>query len=533
MESMHVSRRQALRSLSLGALAVGAGGSIAARSIGARAPAGTAAVVLGEPIGTIKPGFHSQFVEHLGAVVYDGVWVGPDSRIANIDGIRRSLVDAMLPLGPVHVRWPGGCFADRYHWRDGIGPREKRPRRFGRWREDTESNLFGTHEFLRFCELTNAQPYMAANVGTGSAEEFQNWVEYCNAPVGTLSIADERAANGREAPFKVRTWGVGNESWGCGGKFTPEDYCKEYRRFTEWVPGYGVPLYFVASGPSGNDIDWTKRFFAKWADGARAPMQGWSPHYYCGTTGHALQFSVDQWYEMLGKANRMESLIRDQWSALAEHDPNHEIKLVIDEWGTWHPEGTGVNPRHMFEQMGTLRDALVAGLTLDTFNRHAEKIDITCIAQLVNCLQSLFLADGDQFVKTPNYHVFAMHAAHQNNQAVRFEVEAPSVAYQADNRSESIFRVAGSASVGSDRRLIVTLVHTHATEPFDLALELKGGSAQAVEWTVLSHAERNAHNTFERPNTVAPTRVRTDATGSSLQLTLPPASVHLLEMRLA
>jgi alpha-N-arabinofuranosidase len=534
MASHVLNRRQALRSISAGTLVLGAAGvSIGSRAIGPRAPAGTATIVLDEPIGTIKPGFHGQFVEHLGGVVYDGVWVGPDSKIPNIDGLRRDLIEAMIPLGPVTVRWPGGCFADRYHWRDGIGPRDKRPRRFGRWREDTESNQFGTHEFLRFCELTKSHPYLAANVGTGSAEEFQQWVEYCNAPAGSLSTADERVANGHEAPFRVRTWGVGNESWGCGGKFTPEDYCREYRRFTEWVPGYHVPLYFVASGPNGNDVDWTRRFFAKWADGARAPMHGWSPHYYCGTTGHALKFSVDQWYEMLFKANKMENLIRDQWTALAEHDPKHAIKLVIDEWGTWHPEGTGIHPRHLFEQMGTLRDALVAGLTLDTFNRHAEKIDITCIAQLVNCLQSLFLADGDKFVRTPTYHVFALHTAHQNQKAVRIDVQAPQVAFQAMGQTENMFRVAGSASVGDDHRLVVTLVHTHASEPFDLAIELKGGSARSIDWTVLNHSDLNAHNTFESPNSVVPAKAKTDATGSSLQVTLPPASVNRLEIRLA
>ena len=294
-------------------------GRVARRHAGAAHVESNASVtvLLDEPIGTIRPALYSQFAEHIGGVIYDGIWVGPESKVPNIDGIRRALVEHVRQLGPVVVRWPGGCFADKYHWRDGIGPRAKRPRRFGRWREETETNQFGTHEFMRFCQLCGAEPYFAANVGTGSPEEFQQWVEYCNAPAGSTSLADERAANGQREPFGVRYWGVGNESWGCGGKFIPEDYCREYRRFTDWLPQYGVPLYLIAAGPNGNNTEWTRRFFARWADGARAPIHGWAPHYYCGTTGHALQFTHDQWYEQLHKANQMETLIKDQWTALA------------------------------------------------------------------------------------------------------------------------------------------------------------------------------------------------------------------------
>src|SRR5262249_41624504 len=247
----------------------------------------------------------------------------------------------------------------------GIGPPSKRPRRFGRWREETESNQFGTHEFLRFCRLCGVKPYLAANVGTGTAEEFQQWIEYCNAPAGSTTLADERAANGAPEPFHVEYWGVGNESWGCGGKFIPEDYCGEYRRFVEWLPKYGTKLFRIAAGPDRNDLDWTRRFFARWSDKARAHLDGWAPHYYCGAPGHALKFSVDQWYEQLHKANYMETLIKDQWSAMGEFDKQHAVKLIIDEWGSWHPAGTEINPRHLFEQMGTLRDALVAALSLD------------------------------------------------------------------------------------------------------------------------------------------------------------------------
>jgi alpha-N-arabinofuranosidase len=573
MKTPQISRRGALKKMgrvfAMGSLA----GALVRRGEGAD-PAAYAArlapasemsvtVLLNETIGMIKPTIYSHFAEHIGGVIYDGIWVGPDSKVPNIEGIRRALVEHVRrltsPSNPpprsgeggsgerLVVRWPGGCFADKYHWRDGIGPTNKRPRRFGRWKEVTESNQFGTHEFIRFCRLCGVEPYFAANVGTGSPEEFQQWVEYCNAPAGTTTLADERAGNVKRAtaesgtklagesskPFGVRYWGVGNESWGCGGKFTPEDYCREYRKFTEWVPGYGVPLYFIAAGPDGNNLDWTRRFFKKWTDFARAPLNGWAPHYYCGTTGHALKFSNDQWYEMLDKGNRMEQLITDQWTALGEFDREHKVKLVIDEWGCWHPAGTEINPRHLFEQMGCLRDAMVAALTLDTFNRHADKVDMANIAQLVNNLHSLFLADGDRFVATPTFHVYEMYKPHQGARAVRVAVQAPEVGFQAAGKERKLFRLAGSASV-KGKELTLTLVHTNATEPAEVSIQLRGGDASnEIRQTVLTHEKLNAHNTFENPNEVLPKTAALKANGSAVKCTLPPASITRLEWRLA
>jgi alpha-L-arabinofuranosidase len=535
MASESINRRAAWRRV---ALAGAAASTAATAPHGVRARSSAAAelsvtVRLDEPIGTIRPAIYSQFAEHIGGVIYDGIWVGPESRIPQIDGIRRTLVEHVRQLGPVVVRWPGGCFADKYHWRDGIGPRSRRPRRFGRWREETETNAFGTHEFVRFCQVCGVEPYFAANVGTGSPEEFQEWVEYCNAPAGSTTLADERASNGSRAPFGIRYWGVGNESWGCGGKFTPEDYCREYRRFTEWLPRYGVPLYLIAAGPNGNDLDWTRRFFAKWVDGARAPIQGWAPHYYCGTTGHALRFTHDQWYEQLHKANRMETLIQDQWAALAEFDRQHTIKLVIDEWGSWHPAGTEINPRHLYEQTSTLRDASVAALTLDTFNRHADKVDMANIAQLVNNLHSLFLADGDRFVATPNFYIYTMYQGHQGARAVRIDVQAPDVSFQAGGREQRIFRLAGSASRTGSKDTTLTLVHSHVSEPAGLIINLRGGTAERVRHTILTHDQLNAQNTFEQPRTVVP-RTRTLETGGPvLRCTLPPASISRFDIRLA
>jgi alpha-N-arabinofuranosidase len=490
-------------------------------------------VLLDEPIGTIRPTIYSQFTEHIGGVIYDGIWVGTDSKVPNMGGIRKALIDHVKRLGKVVIRWPGGCFADRYHWRDGIGAVERRPRRFGRWREVTEPNTFGTHEFIRFCRLCQVDPYLAANVGTGSPEEFQQWVEYCNAPAGSTTLAEVRGRNGNTEPLGVRYWGVGNESWGCGGKFTPEDYCREYRRFTEWLPEYGVKLYLIAAGPNSNDLAWTHRFFAKWADGTRAPIHGWAPHYYCGTTGHALRFTTDQWYEQLDKANKMEKLIVDQWNALAVQDPEHKIKLVIDEWGSWHPPGTEINPNHLFEQIGTLRDALVAALTLDTFNRHADKVDMANVAQLVNNLHSLFLADGDRFVATPTFHIFEMYRPHHGARAVRILVQAPEVGFASPKAPGQIFRIAGSASRSGPRDVTLTLVHAHASDPAEVAIRLRGGAAASVRQTVLTHEELSAHNTFEQPETVVPRSTSTSLRGAELRCVLAPASVTRLDLKLS
>jgi alpha-L-arabinofuranosidase len=532
MAAGKVTRRSVLAA-SAGAALTAAGLRTLPGAVGAAGAAAKVNVRLDEPIATINPAIYSHFAEHIGGVIYDGIWVGPDSKVPNVNGFRKAIIEHVKRLGPVVIRWPGGCFADRYHWRDGIGPREKRPRRYGRWRDVTEPNHFGTHEFLQFCKLCGVQPYLAANVGTGSAEEYQQWVEYCNAPEGTTTLADERVANGDRAPFGVRYWGVGNESWGCGGKFTPEDYCTEYRKFTEWLPPYGVPLYLIAAGPNGNDTEWTRRFFKKWADYSKAPIQGWAPHYYCGTTGHALKFSTDQWYEMLFKADRMGELIRDQWTALGEFDKEHRIKLIVDEWGAWHPEGTGINPRHTFEQMGCLRDALVAALTLDTFNRHAEKVDMANVAQLVNNIQSLFLADEDKFVATPNFHVFEMYRPHQGGKSVRLAVEAEPIAFKMAGPGGSIFRVAGSASL-KGKALTVTLVHSHASEPIEVDVSLQDREATSVSSVVLTNPTLNAHNTFAQPNVVTPKVVdEPKLSGKTLRVMLAPASVTRLDIALA
>lgn len=519
-----------------------------ARHTRAAASENSIEILLDEPIGTISPDLYGHFTEHIGGVIYDGIWVGEDSRIPNQGGIRTALVEHMKRLRPSVVRWPGGCFADSYNWRDGIGPRAQRPTRTNFWINDSflqhapdgpakyEPNQFGTNEFVRFCKLIGAQPYLATNLRSNTARDFYEWVEYCNAPAGKTTLAQQRAAGGDAEPFGVRFWGVGNESWGCGGNFTPEEYATEYRRFTAWVPQFGVPLAFIGSGPNGGDIDWTRKFFAHLTARDRGRLNdlyGWALHYYCGTAGKgdAIDFTVNDWYELLGKAVRMEKLITDHWAAMSEVDRQHRVKLVVDEWGAWHHAGTEVAPAHLFGQTSTMRDALVAGLTLDIFNRHADKVAMANVAQLINNLHSLFLAREDQFVATPNFHVFEMYSGHHGGKSLRTVFNVPELPAP-DGRRASPPLLAGSASL-HERQLVLTVVNTHASEAQPVEIRLRGAAIKSGAGRVLQADDIHAHNTFAKPDACVPRDAKVNSQGPALKHTFAPASVTRLIFDLA
>ncbi len=538
---MDMTRREFVKAGTLGALALLAGRS-------ARAADARVEILLDEPIGTISPDIYGHFTEHIGGVVYDGIWVGEESKIANVGGLRAALLEHLKRIRPPVIRWPGGCFADSYNWRDGIGPRAKRPRRSNFWivaremknapvgPQHFDPNQFGTHEFVRFCRLVGAEPYLAANVRSLTPRDFDDWVDYCNAPAGANTLADERAANGDPDPFRVRFWGVGNESWGCGGNFTPEEYAAEYRRFIAWVPDHGVPLAFIGSGPSGEDLEWTRRFFAKLTERDRGLLRhlyGWALHYYCGTSGkgQAVDFTLDDWYDLLGKADLMETLLVRHWAAMGEIDAEHRVKLVVDEWGAWHEAGTEVHPAYLFGQTSTLRDALIAALTLDTFNRHADKVAMANVAQLVNNLHSLFLAREDRFVATPNFHVFEMYAAHQGGQALRAFFSAPRIGAYREGKSSPLWGLAGSASL-KGKELVVTAVNPRADETLEAEIVLSGGSAREGRLRSLTSGDIHAHNSFEAPRAVEPKDIPLRARGRSFPCVFPPASVNRLTLTL-
>ncbi len=513
-------------------------------------------VLLDEPLGTISPDIYGHFTEHLGGVIYDGIWVGENSKVPNVNGLRKELIDEMKKIKASVVRYPGGCFADSYDWRDGVGPVDKRPRRTNFWAQvesaasatnhKYEPNRFGTNEFAQFCKLIGAQPYLAANVRSLTAKDFYQWVEYCNSPAGSTTLADQRAAAGFSEPFHVRYWGVGNESWGCGGNFTPQEYAVEFRRFVTWVPGFGENLAFIASGPSDYSWDWTRGFFEEIVrkdPGQVRSIYGLAMHYYTwnlsrGRThnwdegkGDALKFDVVDWYELLREGDAMESLINGHWQIMGEYDREHHVKLVVDEWGAWYRPGSEMTPGDALEQTPTLRDALLAGLNLDTFNRHPEKVSMANSAQLINCLNSLYLAHEDKFCVTPIGHVFAMYAAHQGGQSLRTIFSAPNVSYDRDGKPASFWGLKGSASL-HDKELVLTVVNPHASEARETDVGIRGASVKSGTATTLAHSDIHAHNSFQDREVVKPQTKPLEIKGS-VRYTFPSASVTRLTLSLA
>jgi alpha-N-arabinofuranosidase len=514
-------------------------------------------VVLDEIIGTISHNIYSHFVENLSGVVYDGIWVGENSKVPNVNGIRKQLVDEMSKIKPAVVRFPGGCFADSYDWRDGIGPVDKRPRRTNFWNGGEtadapashryDPNQFGTNEFAHFCRLIGAQPYLAANVRSLPAEAFYRWVEYCNSPAGSTTLADERAAAGYKDAFNVKYWGVGNESWGCGGNFTPQEYATEFRRFTTWVPEYGEKLNFIASGSNVDDWSWTRGFLeevVRKGKGLLRSVYGLALHHYAwnlsrGRTqdwnegkGDALKFDAVDWYELLREGDRMEHLIQGHWQVMSEQDPEHMVKLVVDEWGPWYRPGSEATPADQLEQMPTLRDAVFSGMTLDIFNRHPEKVAMANCAQLINCLNSLYLAHENRFVVTPVGHVFGMYAAHQGGESVRTAFSAPAIYYDRDGKRASFWGLRGSASL-QGKQLILTAVNPNLKDALEAQLVTHGARVNSIRATVLTATDIHAHNTFDQKQVVVPQTKAVEVKRPSPSFTFPPASVTKLELSLA
>jgi alpha-N-arabinofuranosidase len=514
-------------------------------------------VLLNEPLGTISPNIYGHFVENLSGVVYDGIWVGQNSKVPNVDGIRKELIDEMRKIKPAVVRFPGGCFADSYDWRDGIGPAEKRPRRTNFWAggesKDAaathryDPNQFGTNEFAHFCKLIGSEPYLAANLRSLPAVEFYRWVEYCNSPAGSTTLADMRASAGFKEPFNVRYWGVGNEAWGCGGNFTPQEYAAEFRRFTTWVPRFGTELSFIGSGPNVDNWAWTRGFFEEIARKGRGELRsvyGWALHHYAwnlsrGKTqdwvqgkGDALQFDTVDWYELMREGDRMEGLINGHWQVMGEEDPHHSVKLIVDEWGPWYRPGSEATPGDQLEQMPTLRDAVFSGMTLDTFNRHPEKVAMAACAQLINCLNSLYLAHEDRFVITPVGHLFSLYSSHQGGQALRSIFSAPTIDYDRDGKPASFWGLKGSASL-REKDLTLTVVNPHVSQARETEIGVRGASLKSGSATTLTHSDIHARNTFDHRDVVIPQTKGVDIKSQTLNYTFPPASVTKLALTLS
>jgi alpha-N-arabinofuranosidase len=549
-----IGRREFLRRSALGA------GAVFAWKYGSRATAGALSrieILLNETLGVISPNIYGHFTENIGGVIYDGIWVGKDSAIPNVDGIRKDLIDQMRKIKAPVVRFPGGCFADSYDWRDGIGPSELRPRRTNFWENiepksapashKYDPNQFGTNEFVHFCNLIGCQPYLAANLRSLPALEFDHWVEYCNSPAGSTTLAEMRARAGYPAPFGVQYWGIGNESWGCGGNFTPQDYAAEFRRFAAWAPSYGKDLSLVASGPNEENWDWTRGFLeeiAKKGSDELRSIYGLALHYYAWNLsrgrsddwdtakGDALKFDTADWYEVLRQGERIDSLIEKHWRVMGEIDRQHHIKLVVDEWGPWYRQGSEATPENILEQTPSLRDAVFSGMTLDVFNRHPEKIGMANCAQLINCLNSLYLAHESDFCVTPVGHVFDMYSAHQGAQSLRAIFSSPRIHYNRDGKPASFDSLKGSASI-RNKELLLTVVNPGITEPRESEVVIAGASVQRAAATVLTSPDIHAHNNFAQKTRVVPRTEEVEIRGANARFVFPPASVSRLNLSLA
>src|SRR5579862_8592418 len=384
-----------------------------------------------QPEAVIHRNIYGQFAEHLGRCIYEGLWVGEDSAIPNTRGIRNDVVAALKKLKVPVLRWPGGCFAVEYHWKDGIGPRDKRPSMINtHWGGVVENNAFGTHEFMDFCGLIGTQPYFCGNVGSCSVQEMMEWVEYITSDAKS-PMANLRRQNGRDEPWKLPFFGVGNESWGCGGNMTPEFYADNYRRYNTFVKNYpGNRIYRIACGANGADYRWTEVLMSN----AVRQMDGLSLHYYGGTgreSRSATDFAESDWIYLLSRAARMDDLISRHSQIMDRYDPQKRVGLMVDEWGAWHSVEPGTNPGFLYQQ-NTLRDALVAGCTLNIFNNHCDRVRMANIAQMINVLQAMILTDKEKMLLTPTYYVYKMYASFQDASFVPATVSGPDYV-QGDN----------------------------------------------------------------------------------------------------
>lgn len=474
----------------------------------------------------INPEVYGNFSEHLGRCIYNGIFVGKDSPIPNVNGMRTDIVEALKKMRLPVLRWPGGCFADEYHWRDGIGPNETRKKMINtHWGGVVEDNSFGTHEFFELCRQIGCEPYVNGNVGSGTVQEMQDWIEYMTGD-HVSPMTNERRKNGREEPWKLKYFAVGNENWGCGGEMTADFYADNYRRYAVYCRNYGENrLYKIACGPGTSmanpNYAWTETLMKK----AGRAMGGLSMHYYTvpyddwNRKGSATEFSTDDYYETVTRADFIEELIKKHGAIMDRYDPEKKVGLIVDEWGTWYDVEPGTNPGFLYQQ-NSMRDAMVAALTLNIFNRNSDRVHMANIAQLINVLQAVILTEGAQMLLTPTYHVFEMYKEHQGAECLKTIDDCKLLG----KGCRAVKKVSSSASV-KDGKVTVTLANLDLEEGEQISLRLDGMDVTAVKARILT-GKMDAHNSFEDPEAVKPAEF-TDITvkGSELSFALPPVSV--------
>lgn len=482
-----------------------------------------------QPGGEISRYVYGQFSEHLGAGIYEGVWVGEDSAIPNTRGIRNDVVKALKDIKVPVIRWPGGCFADEYHWRDGIGERSKRPSRKNNWWGGSpETNAFGTHEFFDFAEQVGADAYLAVNVGSSNPTEMREWIEYLTSP-GDDTLAQERRANGRNEPFKVPFIGIGNENWGCGGEMTAEYYANEYRRFSSFFhKGNDNPAVRVAGGANAFDVNWTDVVVGH----AGRRMDAISVHYYTlptgdwGKKGDARGFGEDQWFSTFHQTLRMDDLLKQHTAAMDKHDADKRIALYVDEWGTWYDVEAGTNPGHLYQQ-NTLRDGIVTAANFNIFHEYTDRVKMTNIAQTINVLQAMILTDGPNIALTPTYYAFKMYVPFHDSTHLPLEVTAPT--WTMGDKSIPAFNT--TAARGKDGKIYVAVANMHPQNGYVLNVNLGAEKAKSVSGEVLTHAKMDAHNTPGKPEVIAPKPYTGGKVkGNILELNIPAKSVVVVRL---
>lgn len=489
----------------------------------------------GDKFGEVIPKeIYGQFAEHLGTCIYGGLWVGKDSKIPNQDGYRTDVLNALKALKVPVLRWPGGCFADEYHWMDGIGPKEQRPKMVNNnWGGTVEDNSFGTHEFFNLCELLGCEPYLSGNVGSGTVEELAKWVEYITSD-GDSPMANLRRKNGREKSWNLKYLGVGNESWGCGGNMRPEYYADLFRRYSTYCRNYdGHNLFKIASGASDYDYNWTKVLM----DRGSGNMAGLSLHYYTvpgwsGSKGSATQFTKDQYYWTIGKCREIEDVLKKHIAIMDEKDPRGRVALLLDEWGTWWDEEPGTVKGHLFQQ-NSMRDAIVASTSLDIFHKYTKRLKMANIAQIVNVLQSMILTKDDKMVLTPTYYVFKQYNVHQDAIYLPVDIECEEMEMKGANRhfDAKLPLISATASKDKQGKVHVSLTNVSVDKAQTVKVNIEGISAKKASGVILTTPNIDDLNTFENPDKVkeAPFK-EIKVKNGMMEVKLPKNSIVTLEL---